>query len=346
MADESARPSPDWGALAGDGYVGAIDLGGTKILAAIVSPGGEIVSRAKKSTGKNHDPAIVIDRIADCVRQALAATSIPAEELRGVGIGAPGPVDATSGVLRTAPNLEGWRDVPLASELSRRLGVPVALDNDVRVAVIGEQVAGAGRDLRSWIAIWPGTGIGGGVVIDGKVVTGARNAAGEIGHITIKAGGPRCGCGGRGHLEALASRSALVREIAHDVRRGKKTVLSEIVKFDITRAKSDNLAEAVRRGDKLVTQHVNRVARYLAIGIASVANILNPEACVLGGGLVEGLGDPFVRLVERKLKGRPMHAATDELRVIRCHLGDDAGVAGAAVLARRAYANHRAAASA
>lgn len=327
--------------LAGPGHVGAVDLGGTKILAAIVGPDGQVVAREKRSTGKDGKPGPVIERIAETVRRAAVAAGLDVGQLGAVGIGAPGPVDADAGVLHTAPNLDGWQDVPLAGELSLQLGIPVTLDNDVRVAVLAEQAAGAGRGLRHWVAVWPGTGIGGGIVLNGELWRGASGAAGEVGHITVKAGGPRCGCGAKGHLEALASRSAIVRYLAKRAANGHDTLLDKIASGGVAESKSGDLAEAFAKGDKEVVRAIERAARYLAIGIASIANTVNPEAVVLGGGLVEALGEPFVRLVEKKLRGRPMTAATDPLLVLQSQLGDDAGVTGAALLARRLAARTR-----
>jgi glucokinase len=321
--------------LAGDGHVAAVDLGGTKILAAIVAPSGEIVSRTKKATGKDRRPGPVLDRVAECVRRAAQDAGVELARLGAVGVGAPGPVDADRGALRTAPNLEGWQDVPVEAELGRRLGVPVALDNDVRVAVIAEGAAGAGRGHRNWIALWPGTGIGGAIVLDGEVVTGVNNSAGELGHITVKAGGPKCGCGGRGHLEALASRTAIVRWIEKKVDKGAKTSLTKKGGRGVGEVRSDDLRAAFDAGDKLVTRAIERGASYLAIGIASVANAVNPELVVLGGGLIEAMGEPFVRLVEKQVRKHPLRAATANLRVVASQLGDDAGITGAALVARR-----------
>ena len=185
------------------------------------------------------------------------------------------------------------------------------------------------------IGLWPGTGIGGGIIVNGEMVGGATNSAGEIGHMTIKAGGPVCACGGKGHLESLASRTAIVRDIAERVANGEKTALTAIVGSDVTRATSSDLIEALRQGDKLVIRVLDRAAKYLSIGIASLANILNPEIVVLGGGLIQALGDPFVRQIAEKVKGRPMIAATQSLTIVQSVLGDDAGIIGAALIARR-----------
>ena len=336
MSSENARPetlghpSP----LAGDGPVAAIDLGGTKILAAIVGPNGHILSRAKKKTGKDRKADTVIERMADCVRDAAREAGVPPTDLRGLGVGAPGPVDPETGVVKLAPNL-GWENVPLREELHRRLSLPVAVGNDVSVAVLAEHLAGAGQGVRHMVGIWPGTGIGGGLVLDGKMHGGAGQLAGEIGHITVKANGPKCGCGGRGHLEAMASRTAIVRDIVRAVKKGEKTALTGIAGKDLARVTSGDLADAWEEGDKLVRKFIGRAAKYLALGIASIANLLNPELVVLGGGLVEGLGDPFVEDIRRHVRSLPLRTSTGSLRIERSALGDDAGISGAAILVRR-----------
>jgi glucokinase len=319
--------------LAGEGHVGAIDLGGTKIYAAIFAPDGRIAGRAVLVTGKDHRPAAVIDRMAAAVRDAAGQAGVPVAALQAVGVGAPGPIEPATGVVTVAPNLD-WERVPLRAELECRLGLPVAVDNDVRVAVLAEHLAGAGRGARNMVGVWPGTGIGGGLVLDGRLYTGPHNLAGEIGHITIKAGGPRCGCGGRGHLEALASRTAIVRDIARAVERGEETVLTRYAGAGIADATSTDIAQAWQQRDKVVSRVVERAARYLACGLATVANLLNPELIVLGGGVIEGLGDPFVARVQALVSKMPLAASTGTVRIVRSHFGDDAGVSGAALLAR------------
>lgn len=324
--------------LAGDGFVGAVDLGGTKILAAVVSPDGRVVARAKKSTGRNHGAGPVIDRIAECVREAAKGAGIEAADLRAVGIGAPGPVIPETGVVTVAVNL-GWHDVPLRAELEQRLGVPVVVDNDVRVAVLAEHVVGAGRGAASLVGMWVGTGIGGGVVVNGEIVPGTSNAAGEVGHMTIKAGGPVCACGARGHLEPLASRSAVVKYLARRVKKGHKSALTHIVDGDVATSTSGDIAKAYRQGDKLVVEAIHRSTKYLSMGIASVANLLNPSIIVLGGGLVDALGEPYLRQVRHELEGRPLLAATRAVKVVQAALGDDAGIIGGSLVARHAARN-------
>ncbi|HEX2186557.1 MAG TPA: ROK family protein [Chloroflexota bacterium] len=333
-AAPAAQPSHTASPLAGEGYVGAIDLGGTKILAAIVGPDGKIVSRTKKVTGSDHRPAVVIDRIATCLREAARLAGVEAQDLQAVGMGAPGPIDPVDGSIKIAPNLS-WENVPLRAELLARLRVPVALGNDVRVAVLAEHAAGAGRGVRHMVGIWPGTGIGGGLIVDGQLYLGSGMMAGEIGHITLKAKGPRCGCGGRGHLEALASRTAIVRDVAKAVKKGDKTLLTKLVGKDVSKATSGALAEAWHQGDRVVSRVLARAAEYLALGIASMANVLNPELVILGGGVIEGLGEPYIEIVRRHVREMPLLSSPAALRIVKSERGDDAGITGAALLARR-----------
>ena len=319
--------------LAGAGHAAAIDLGGTKILAAIFAPDGSVVSRAKKMTHAEKGPAEVVDRMAEAVRDAAKEAGIDPASLEGVGVGAPGPIGDDGGIIRVAPNL-GWVEFPLRDELAKRLGRSVYLGNDVSVAVLAEHRVGAGRGTRHMVGIWPGTGVGGGIIADGRLYGGAGQMAGEIGHTTIKAGGPKCGCGGRGHLEALCSRTAIVKEIAKQVKRGAKTELTKIAGKDVTQATSGDLRKAAAREDKVVLKVLERTAKYLALGIASVANLLNPELVVLGGGVVEALGEPFVDRVRKLTRDQPLTSATESLRIEASMLGDDAGITGAALLVR------------
>jgi glucokinase len=326
--------TPDLSVLAGDGHVGTIDLGGTKIFAAVVGPNGRILERATELIGDEHQPAVVVDRMVRALTDAARSSGVTLEQLKAVGVCAPSPVVYESGVVVHAPNL-GWHNFPLKFELARRITAPVAVENDVRAAVIGEQAAGAGRGVANWVGLWPGTGIGGGVVLNGELWRGASNSAGEFGHMTIVADGPMCGCGARGHLEAVASRTGICNELVRRVEAGDTTMLTDTVGPDLHHVSGADLGTAWRAGDRLVGQVVEQAAEYLAIGIASIANCINPELVVLGGGVVEGLGDDLLTLIAEKLRGHPMVAATDFVRLVRCQLGDDAGLVGSALLARR-----------
>jgi len=326
-------------ALIGEGYVAGIDLGGTKILAAIFAPDGTIVSRSKVLTG-SVGGLDVIDRMAAAVREAAGVAGLSLSQITAVGTGVPGPVNPDTGVVHVTPNIPGWELMPLRDELSSRLGIPVAVDNDVRVAVIAEHGAGAGQGARNMVAVWPGTGVGGGIIINGKIYTGAGSYAGEIGHITVKVGGAPCGCGGRGHLEAYCSRTAIVKRLHKLVRSGHKTRLTRIAGKNILKAKSSDIAEAASLGDPLVLDVLERTARYLAVGIASVSNLLNPELVVLGGGVVEALGAPYIDLITAFVREQPFAATTGPLRIVQSALGDDAGVTGAAIIARQIHNRH------
>lgn len=322
-------------ALAGQGYVAGIDLGGTKVLAAIFAPDGRIVSRAKVMTGAVGG-IDVIERMAAAVREAAKVAGLDPSQVVAVGTGVPAPVNPETGVVHMTPNIAGWVDMPVKEALGTRLGgVRVAVDNDVRVAVIAEHGAGAGVGTRNMVGIWPGTGVGGGLILDGRIYTGVARYAGEIGHITVKVGGAPCGCGGRGHLEAYCSRTAITRHLAKEVRRGRRTRLTRIVGRDLSRAKSSDLADAAALGDAAVLAVLDRTARYLAIGIASIANLLNPEVVVLGGGVIEALGAPFIANVTARVRTEPFSATTGPLRIVASALGDDAGITGAAIIARQ-----------
>jgi glucokinase len=322
-------------ALAGTGYVAGIDLGGTKVLAAIFSPDGTIVSRAKVDTGRIGG-IDVVERMAAAVGEAAKVAGLNLSQITAVGTGVPAPVNPVTGVVHMTPNIVGWEDMPLKEELGGRLGgISVAIDNDVRVAVIAEHGAGVGVGIRNMVGIWLGTGVGGGLILDGRIYTGTSSYAGEIGHITVRQRGALCGCGGRGHLEAYCSRTAMLRQLEKLIREGHETRLTRIVGRDLLRAKSSDLAEAAALGDSAVISVLDRTARYIAVGIATIANLLNPEMIVLGGGVIEALGDDFIANVAKRVRTEPFKATTGPLKIVASALGDDAGITGAAIIARQ-----------
>lgn len=317
-------------------YLG-IDLGGTKILAAVVSRKGRIKGSAKMSTPSSEGPDAVINQIALAVQDAAASAGVDIQDLGGIGIGAPGVVDAATGVVRFAPNLAHWDEVPLGRNLSERLGVPVVVGNDVDVATFGEYALGAGAGTGSMAGIFPGTGIGGALILKGELHTGARGSAAEIGHMTLKAGGPLCGCGRRGCAEAVASRTALERDLRTAMRFGRKTVLTEYIKGD-GRIRSGALAKAAAAGDLLVLEILLRTGRYLGLLAGSIANLIDPEVIVFGGGLIEACGEWLMPTIQGTAQQHFINRLDIErVRIEVATLGDNAGILGAAMLARNTY---------
>ncbi len=312
-----------------------MDLGGTKILAAVVDPEGRIVAEAKLKTKADQGPDIVIGRMAETARQAARKARIDWSQVRGVGIGAPGPMNPETGVVYHPPNLPDWEEVALGPRLSEALGIPVCLENDVNLGTLGEHTLGAGRGTRDMVGIFVGTGVGGGLILDGKLRSGFRHAAAEVGHMTIMADGPVCGCGRRGCLEALASRTAIERDIRLGLAAGRESLIPELTR-GTGRLTSGVLARAVRKGDPLVTEVISRVQWYLGLLAASIVNFIDPEMLVFGGGVVEALGEEFldpIRVTARQYYIQ--QTDTDKVHIVRGALGDHAGVLGAAVLARQ-----------
>ncbi|MGD8737123.1 MAG: ROK family protein [Anaerolineae bacterium] len=315
-------------------YVIGIDVGGTKILAAVVNGSGEIAAQAKQKTRAKEGPEAVLERIAATARQAVDKANIGWDRVAGVGIGAPGPVDPDSGIVFQPPNLAGWDQVALGPQLSQSLGVPVCLENDVNLGTLGEFSLGAGRGTKDMVGVFVGTGVGGGLILDGKLRSGFRHAAGEVGHMIVLADGPLCGCGKRGCLESVASRTAIVRDIRGGLAVGRESLIPKLTKDGKRRLTSGVLAKAYRRGDPLVREVFSRAQWYLGLLTASIVNLIDPEMVVFGGGVVEALEDEFlapVRVTARQYYIQQRHA--DRVRIVPATLGDYAGVLGAAVMA-------------
>jgi len=239
-------------------YVG-VDVGGTKIAAAVVTPNGKILGREKGPTPRGRQPAAVLDAIVEIVEDAMRDADAKPRRLKGIGIGVPGIVDAAGGRVVAAPNV-AIAGAPIASTLRRRFGARVTLGNDVNLGVLGERWRGAGRGVDDVVGVFPGTGVGGGVVCGGRLLTGAHGAAAELGHIVLDPRGPLCGCGARGCLEAYASRTAIERDIRAGARAGRRTKIAELNGGKLDVIKSRVLAEALRLKDPLVTDVMRAAA--------------------------------------------------------------------------------------
>ena len=319
-------------------YLVGVDLGGTKILAGVFNAKLELKGTTKLSTKADRGVDAVIERIARCVKEALDECDLNLSQLRGIGIGAPGAVDTETGRVIFAPNLPGWKDVPLKKSLEKLLDVPVFLGNDCNVCTLGvfdQEYKAKPRDL---IGIFIGTGIGGGLILNGDLYHGHNLTAGEIGHMVIEVNGPKCGCGNRGCFEALASRTAIFREIQAAVKDGQETLLTDMLGKDLSDMRSGDLRKAIRRGDKLATKVVEAAAEFAGIGVANLINVLNPEIVVIGGGVIEALADEMMPTLIKAAKEHVMTGTMSGIEIKASKLGDNAGITGAAVLARRGTA--------
>jgi glucokinase len=325
--------------MAGQGIgppVVGIDLGGTKVLAGVVDGDGTILGRAKRSTPAQEGGEAILQAILQCMDEALDRARIGLGEVAAVGVGSPGPLDPESGVILFSANMN-VKNFALGPELMRIVGRPVLLQNDVRVGGYGEFRLGVGRGYRDVIAAFVGTGIGGCIIMGGQVVTGSTGNAGEIGHIVIKSSGPKCGCGQRGCMEALASRTAITRRIAKAVRKGEPTVLAERILKRSGQLKSGDLAAAVAVGDAVAVRETHRAAHFLGIGLGGLMNVLGPELVIVGGGVAGALGDPWVDWVRLAARRHCLVDPHRRIKIERAALGDDAGILGASLLARERF---------
>lgn len=314
-----------------------IDLGGTKILGGVIDPKGKIIARAKKKTKADQDPKVVLERIAKVARDALDEAGVGVEAIECIGVGAPGPLDPIRGVILEAPNL-GWVDVDLKGYLQNELNIPAYVNNDVNAGAWGEYCLGAGRDAKICLGVFVGTGIGGGLIINDALFEGASHVAGEIGHTCLNYAGPAMsGSPMKGSLEAYASRTAIARDLFEMMEKGEKTILRDLLKSKETQIRSKILKKAYTEGDKLVVQVVNNAARLLGVGLASAANLLNPDRIVLGGGVVEALGEDYIKIVRKEFEKRAFKSVIQAVQIVEAQLGDDAGVLGASLLAQRAH---------
>jgi glucokinase len=314
---------------------GGIDLGGTKIQAAIVDVGGKVSGEARQPTPTSGGPADVARAMEEALREASSAAGIKPEDLTGVGVGSPGDADEKTGVVSTARNLPDWEgSFPLGEALATALGAPVRIGNDVQVATEAEFHLGAGREFQSLIGVFWGTGVGGGLVLDGKPWLG-RGAAGEIGHMVVKRGGAKCPCGRKGCLEAYAGRAAMEAEARREQKEGRKTDLFKLMeKHGKPRLTSGIWERAIDHGDELARKLIDRAVEALGTGIASAVNLLDAEAIVIGGGLGIRFGDRYMDMLSSEM-GKHLFVDERPPAVRVASLGDLGGAIGASLLVGR-----------
>src|SRR4051794_13882956 len=311
-----------------------VDLGGTKIQTVVVDERNKVLGQSRVPTPTDGGPDAVVDTIAQAVGAAAEEASLATDSLVGAGVGAPGGIDPEKGLVINAPNLPGFNgEYPLGPELEQRLGTRVRLGNDVSVATEAEFVLGAGKSYDSILGVFWGTGVGGGIVLNGKQWVG-RGSAGEIGHVVVVKDGDKCGCGRRGCMEAYAGRGSMEAKARHRHKKGEKTKLFEIMeKKGRTRLTSGIWARALAHNDKLAVELVDAAIEALGVGVASCVNVLDPEAVIIGGGLGTRLGEPYAKRIAKAMQP---HLFVDDHPPDICvaTLGDLGGAMGAALLVK------------
>lgn len=310
-------------------YKIGVDVGGTNVKVALVDKEGNIVYSDTVPTRAEMGYEYTISNMIKAIHDVMKESKIAKEFVEGIGFGFPGQIDCDNGIVRLAPNIPGWVNIPIADIVSKEFGIPVKVDNDVRCAALAELNYGAGKGAVNMICITVGTGIGSGLIVNGKLVRGASNAAGELGHIKLQMeNGPLCGCGDHGCLEAFASGPAIVAMAEEYVRGGKSTKYRELAKNEIT---PYYVCEAAKQGDVVAKKIFEIIGNYIGIGLASVVNLLNPEKIVIGGGVADA-GDLLFEPIKETLKKRSMPIQGAAVEVVHAELGNTAGVIGASLL--------------
>jgi glucokinase len=312
----------------------ALDIGGTKILAALVSARYQVLDRELGPTPTSSGPQEINKSLFIAVDRLLHKSRLKASNIAAIGLAAAGIIDAARGLVTTSPNLPGWKDIPLRDLVSERYGVYTALVNDASAAALGEYRLGAGRGLHNMVYLTISTGIGGGLIVNGRLYLGSSGSAGELGHMVIDVNGPKDTCGNFGCLESLASGRAIAREAIERIKKGQTSALSPAVGGKIETITARDVAAAARSGDTLAKEVVHQAAIYLGTGLTNIVNIFNPDTIVIGGGVAK-MGELLLDPARQVVAERAFKLPASAVKIVPALLGDDAGVIGAALFARQ-----------
>ena len=305
-----------------------MDIGGTKIAAAVVAEGGRIAARGYRLTEAQAGPRVVTDSIVATIAQAISSAGLIPRQISGIGIAAAGIIDSESGRVIFSPNIPEWREVPLKDIVQERFSLPVYLGNDATLAALGEWRFGVKKKVSDLIYITVSTGIGGGIICNGRLYTGVLGVAGEVGHMTIDVNGPQCNCGNVGCWETLASGTALAREAVKEIKGGASTAITGLVGGDLSRVEAKVVFQAAKQGDRLAGELISRLGYYLGVGLANLVNIFNPELILVGGG-VSKMGDLLLEPASKVVRERAFATSAGAVQIKPALLGDDSSILGA-----------------
>ncbi len=314
-------------------YAG-IDVGGTKIRAGLVTGAGRIISIAKNPTPKAITAGKLVRSIKALLKETISESGYDISSLAGIGIGIPGIVDNSKGLVVRAPNLN-LSNINLKKMIRNHFSVPVALGNDVNLGILGEQWRGAARGAKNAVSLFVGTGVGGGLLINGELYTGSHEAAAELGHMIVSESGPQCTCGNQGCLEAFAGRWAIERDIRKAVAKGKKTIVTKILDGDLSAIKSKTLHKALKAKDPLVTMIMGEAALALGNACVTLRHIFDPEVIIFGGGVIEACGDFMFPIIKKRFGNDKLCSGLGSCEIVASHLLDDAVILGGVALARQ-----------
>lgn len=309
-------------------YIIGIDIGGTKLAVVLSDRQGNIMEKTRRLTHAERGPDLIIEDIVDMAKHVMRQCSVSSGQVIGVGVACGGPLDSKAGVILGPPNLPGWMNVPLRDRLETLLGIPTVVENDANAGALAEYMFGAGRNVRNMVYMTMGTGIGGGIIADGRLISGANGNAGEVGHMVILPNGPLCACGRRGCLESLASGPAIARRVQEALTHYSEHLMIDMVNGDRSKLSAETLLEAVREKDELAIELLNETAYYMGLGIGNLVNVLNPELVVLGTIAVKA-GDLLMTPIRRTVKEVAMSVPGSVVRVVPAQLGELVGDIGA-----------------
>lgn len=317
-----------------ESWILGVDFGGTRIKIGVVDAKGRILCRTGVDVQKRWSWKELTEVLVETLEAFLQDPAIPKKRLLGLGMGLPGLIDFEKGIVHHLVNVRGWKNLPFASILKKKIRLPVFIDNDVNLMALGEATYGAARGASNVVCITLGTGVGGGLILNGELYRGSSYAAGEIGHIPVSREGPLCACGSRGCFETTVGNQSIVRRARERIRSGERSMASRMVDGKLENLSPEVLSRAARKGDRMSLSIWREVGEWVGMALAGVVNTYNPDRLVIGGGVAEA-GEFLFRSIRKTLKKRALSFSVEHLQVVKAKLGNDAGIIGAAVLVRR-----------